>query len=64
MLSKGTNRAPKLIAPRHPSAETMLSKVTWDFHVPKPRSHFLILDQSCFGAGTKKRSWYLQQKGI
>lgn len=64
MLSKGTHRAPQLIAPRHPSAETTLSKVTWAFQVPKPKGHFWILDQSCFGARTKKHSRYLQQKGI
>lgn len=53
MFFEGTNGAPKRIVPHQSSIETTLSKVTWDFQIPRPKGHFLILYQSCFHEGTK-----------
>lgn len=64
MFFKGTNGAPKQIAPHHPSIETTLSKVIGDFQIPRPKGHFLILYQSYFRAGTKTTVVIFSREGF
>lgn len=44
--------------------ENTLLKVIWDFQIPRPKGHFLILNQSYFCAGTKTTLVIFSREGF